>query len=130
MDTIEIDETKYVVMKRVEYADVCQQFIDEGRDIERASAKSTESSGVRRRDGVDEHKHIGYDYWHPAARIHAMGDRCVMSDDTVVITAHSNRDNQLVLDMSFCGDYVKLVLCKRDAVKVCNVLQEFIGMQE
>lgn len=55
-------------------------------------------------------------------------EQCVVSNDVVVVMAHSDGGNRLMLDMKFDGldDPVKLVLIVDDAYSLKGVLQEFI----
>ena len=70
---------------------------------------------------------------HKDARIMRGGyvsEQCVMSDESVVVMAHSAEGSgRLMFDMQFDGldNPVKLVLIVNDAISMMAVLNEFIG---
>ena len=165
MDTIFIDDEPYVIMKRSEYADVSQAFIDEGKSIERMSRMRddaavlgvlsfyasegnyipdmSEVAGVEPGNGLMQCdlSRVFSDNGKRARDVIADMDgarsrnvsgkvprQCVISDETVVVMAHSDDDYRLVLDIMFGGvcDPAKLVLIVDSACSLRDVLQEFI----
>lgn len=51
---------------------------DEFEEIEIIEIEGSEIEEVRRQvNGVWQHKHTGYDYWHPITRIHKSGDQMI-----------------------------------------------------
>lgn len=75
-------------------------------------------------NSIYEHHNIGM------MRDGYVPEQCVMSDEAVVVMAHSiEGGGRLVFDMLFDGldNHVKLVLNVNDAISMMEVLKEFIG---
>jgi len=110
MDAIEIEGIKYLVMRKA--------------DLDAIRVESF-------REGV--HKQYTIDH-HDGSNIVSgnVPNQCVMSNDAVVVIAHSDGGNRLMLDMKFDGldDPVKLVLIVNDAYALKGVLNDFIECTE
>lgn len=106
MDVIKIEGETYLVMRK--------EDLDAIRD-----------------DSYREGKLAQYREEHNANNINDTGkvyNQCVISNEEVVIMAHSSDDHRLVLDMSFDGldDPVKCLLIVNEAISMRDVLSEFI----